>query len=488
MTGASPGRGARTGFLLEGLALAAAAAILGSQLLVPPIVGLADNGDFDRVMEPCGIRADAPYADRFFAWVCDCYRFDPRGIRPGGFLTSERLFVLTAIPVNRLFSTPGGFRIEAMGSVQAAALLAALGLLLAATRPLPKASRIGAAALLLLIFTDVAYASYLNSFYSEPASLIFLLLWVALALAAARVTRPGVFAAFLAAAALFVATKPQNALLSIPLAALAARLATRLPGLWRRRGFAAAGLLALLGVWYHGRAPREMRRVILYDAVFRGLLAHSSDPVRDLEALGLPRDLAPLAGKTAYQPGSRFDDPALEPEFFARTSFGDVFRFYAARPGRALVALARAAPRAFHMRPPHLGNYEKASGRPAGSLARSFAYWSDLKSWLPLPAAALALFFAASVAAALRLRGRIPAARAASEIWLVVALIAAYQFALVLLGEGDHELEKHLFLFHACVDLQVVGLALSAPALFRGPLARSYARQEVRDQEGRIKT
>jgi hypothetical protein len=51
--------------------------------------------------------------------------------------------------------------------------------------------------------------------------------------------------------------------------------------------------------------------------------------------------------------------------------------------------------------------------------------------------------------------------------WLAVALIAAYQFALALLSEGDVELQKHLFLFHACVDLQIGALLLATPVLFR---------------------
>src|SRR5690348_4774226 len=64
----SPSRSARrpaSGWI--GIALvAAASAILAHQLLLRPIVGLADNGDFDRITRPLGLAVVAPPAERYF--------------------------------------------------------------------------------------------------------------------------------------------------------------------------------------------------------------------------------------------------------------------------------------------------------------------------------------------------------------------------------------------------------------------------------------
>jgi hypothetical protein len=43
-----------------------------------------------------------------------------------------------------------------------------------------------------------------------------------------------------------------------------------------------------------------------------------------------------------------------------------------------------------------------------------------------------------------------------------VIAMTAYQFVLCALGEGDDELEKHLFLFQAGLDLRLGALALCA--------------------------
>jgi hypothetical protein len=54
---------------------------VGYQLFVPPIVGLADNGDFSRVSEPLGIFPPPEIGNAaFFAWIVPQYRFDPKRI------------------------------------------------------------------------------------------------------------------------------------------------------------------------------------------------------------------------------------------------------------------------------------------------------------------------------------------------------------------------------------------------------------------------
>ena len=51
-------------------AMAAAAALYAVQLLLPPIVGLANNGDFERVLGPVGLRAAAEgRAEKYFSWI-----------------------------------------------------------------------------------------------------------------------------------------------------------------------------------------------------------------------------------------------------------------------------------------------------------------------------------------------------------------------------------------------------------------------------------
>ena len=62
---------------LEVILLALLGAALAFQLLVPPIVRLADNGDFSRVAGPLGVFPPEELGDRaFFSWIIPEYRSD----------------------------------------------------------------------------------------------------------------------------------------------------------------------------------------------------------------------------------------------------------------------------------------------------------------------------------------------------------------------------------------------------------------------------
>jgi hypothetical protein len=84
---------------LELALLALAATALAFQLLVPPILGIADNGDFSRVAEPLGIfPPEDAGAAAYFGWILPEYRFDAKRIWLHGLCcySSQTLFGVAA--------------------------------------------------------------------------------------------------------------------------------------------------------------------------------------------------------------------------------------------------------------------------------------------------------------------------------------------------------------------------------------------------------
>src|SRR5262249_20728173 len=122
-----------------------------------------------------------------------------------------------------IVSRDGKLDIEVMGAIHALALLAAFARLLIATRGLRFRLLIWIA--MLLILTDVAYVAYCNTFFAEPASLIFLLLLVAESVEIARKGSAdrGVFLRWSAWAILFILAKPANAFPGVWIALFALR-------------------------------------------------------------------------------------------------------------------------------------------------------------------------------------------------------------------------------------------------------------------------
>src|SRR5579864_6852333 len=110
--------------ILAWILIAAAAAILSYQLFIPPIVGLADQGDFARIIGRFGYAPEDKSAT--IAFVARKYVRDPASRLPEWEQpSSEYLFVGAAILLNKLFSRDGKLDIVMIGAVHALAFLAA---------------------------------------------------------------------------------------------------------------------------------------------------------------------------------------------------------------------------------------------------------------------------------------------------------------------------------------------------------------------------
>ncbi|HEX4441437.1 MAG TPA: hypothetical protein VH854_15280 [Thermoanaerobaculia bacterium] len=455
----SPSR-ARTNRIVVAVTVAAAAAILSAQLLVPPVVGLADNGDFDRVMRAVGLDyVGTTRAQNFGNWALVRFRRVPAS-PASTYTTSEVPLAAVAVALSDRLGSPESFDVRWLGALHALLLVAALGLLASSTRDLTQGLQWLAAALLVFFFTDVGYAAPLNSLYAQVAAFLFLML--AAGITAGGIRRGGArgvrLLAYFAAAALFVTAKPQQAIhgpllaaLGLALAGVAFRRLLTQPAVWL-----AAGLCAL-SLWCYLGTPSWLRELALYDTLFREILPHSPDPARDLAELGLDPDLARYAGHSPYPPDSPFHDPAFRARVFPRYGYGAMLRFYLRHPRRAASLLHRASGSAFHLRAVGLGNFPEDSGRPARSQSERFSAWSTARDRLRAGAPAwLALLIGGSVAAAAAgWRGATSRGRLFRLAIAILAAMATVELLVAVLADIIGDLARHLFVFHAMVDLLI---------------------------------
>lgn len=461
---------------LDGILLALLGAALAVQLLVPPVVGLADNGDFSRVAGPLGIFPPEDLGDTaFFSWIVPRYRFDPSRIWLHGLCcySSQTLLGVASLPVGLALSPPGRFDLRATGIVNGLALLTAVGWLLCGLRPLPFRLRILGGLLLFVVFSDVTYVSLLNSFYTEPAALVFLLAAVALALLLARTPNspPWLAASFFLVSALFATSRPQNALLGFFLALLGWRLVRydRDRRSRRRLALVAALLLCVVSLAYSRSTPRLLRRIYLFNAVFRVLLPNSPDPRGDLAELGLSPDFVRLVGVSGFSPEAPVEDETFQ-RGFGKVRYRTLAAFYVTQPARIWKALHRVASQAFEMRPFGLGNFARETGKPPGALSRSFSAWSRTKARLaPGRLWFVIAYLLVSLIAAIHLRWKAstPPLRATGEIWIALVFLAAFQFAVASVMTGA-ESRRSFFLFNAIFDLTLMALCLRVTSLLRG--------------------
>lgn len=422
------------------------------QLLVSPVVGLADNGDYKRVLSRLHLVADVPAgAPKQFEYLWLHYV-------PG--VQRDQTYASTEVLLARLvhWVVPGpDLDVRAMGVAHAVLLGLAVWLVVRAL-PGPLVVRAVTSLLLVLVLTDTRLLVYLDSFYTEPSSLLAFLFLIAAVLHAWRrdvVSVPALLAMGVAAAALLVA-KSQNAPLVLPIAVLLVARRSRLLG---RVGPAVLAVaLVLLAVGYLQRQPATLAASNRYNAVFIELLGSSDDPRADLQELGIDPGLVEYQGIAIYQSGNATRDPRFA-GFFEHVTNKRIAEFYARHPDRALSLARRGAVASMELVPrgisPALGTRTMASGAEPYADTCKLCLYSSVSRGLrgAAPVLVPALWLAALVAAwGTRRRGGLPG------VLLLLTATAAASTGVALLAEGEFEIVKHLYL--ATVSNALLGVLL----------------------------
>src|SRR5512132_2075493 len=140
-------------------------------------------------MKPVGIAYRDESPPSYFSWIETRFAIVPPDAEGLEFLSSESLVAASARSLNRLLVSRSVFDLRVLGALHLALFLGGVGLLVAASRAVPWPARAAGAALLVLAFTDVGYVAPSTSFYTQTASLLFLLLTAGAACLAA--TRRG---------------------------------------------------------------------------------------------------------------------------------------------------------------------------------------------------------------------------------------------------------------------------------------------------------
>ncbi|HTD52425.1 MAG TPA: hypothetical protein VK780_05325 [Thermoanaerobaculia bacterium] len=454
-----------------------AAAIVSIQLFVPPIVGLADNGDYERVMGYAGFQhTTAVYGDRYFSFLRTRYAVVSPGWFRGGYHSSETLFAFLARYLHLAFSKQSLFDIRLLGAIHATLLIVALAGLIWAGRGLSVPAQSLVAALLVFVFTDVGYVSPFNSFYSQTASLLFLLLAVAIAAGAVRRGRlsGGWLLAYFGCALLFVGSKPQERLAAPLLALFGMRLAgVRIADAWRRSAVWLGVGLCAFSVWYGRHTPYTLREATIFQVVFDDVLAHSAAPTTDAAELRLDPDWVKYTGSNPYSPDSPLLDPEFRVRFLHQVGYRRILRFYLRHPTRLVERVERASLQAWSLRPA-FGNFERSPEHPEPRLATRFSLWSRMRGRLGAhPLFWIMLLFGGNLAAALTTyRRSTPRGRLFREGVILVVLMSGLAFAVCALAGAPPDLSRALYVYHALCDLLLIADA--------GWIAEAVARRSAR--------
>ena len=358
--------------------LFAAAAILFYQLIVPPVVGLADNGDFSKVTGRFDLFAPV---HRTYEWVDTVYEINPEHHWVSDNYSSEILLVPPALWLNALFRKTPGFDLRFIGIVHGALFLAALWLFAPLIENRPRWLRWTIYGVVLFVYCDAMYVCALNSFYMDEPAILFLLLSVVLYLRVHRWQRKRDAVLLLLCLLMLVTSKSQHVLLAVLMAVVLAASARALPALRPHWWYAAAVTLVVAGgVMIRKAQPADYTAYAIYNVVFEQILPHSWSIDRTMAQLGLDDSYRRCIGMKAYVPNSGMEDPAFRERFMQRLPLSRLALFYLKHPSVAFRTMTNGLNDAGEQQA--LGNFELALGYPRLTKTHFFALWGEGKGLL----------------------------------------------------------------------------------------------------------
>ncbi|MBD8499303.1 hypothetical protein [Paenibacillus arenosi] len=453
-------------------------------LFVPPYIGMADNGDYFRILYSNGLYFNMPNYDSYYLgyFIKEYGIFQHFNENGATLFSSQSYFIRLSIWLNELFYHDQLYDIRFQTIIFIVLYTIAIYLFVESlTWKIPRKYGYPIALIAIFLFADTAYTAFFNSFFSESIvwTMLIYVFAAGLLLYRNRYNDYVLMAIFFVSALLLTTSKQQNAPVGVILAVTGLVLIfVRKERAYRIGMSAILVALFLAGVGTYVLIPKEFVNINQYHAMTRGVLMESEDPEATLKAFGIDKQYAVLNKSIYYEPYTTVDvdSKILEDHFYSKYGFGSILAYYITNPGQAFKMLDIAAKHAFTIRPPAMGNYEKSAGKEFAAQTSFFSVYSKIKHalapktfgfivlWVII---IIGLYMPSFIKAVkdkhMRHIQRLP-------LILGIMLLGLSGILVSIIGAGDADLSKHEFLFTAAFDL--VTFVAIADAI-RGYLWRS---------------
>jgi hypothetical protein len=452
--------------LLLWLPLVLFAGIVGFQIFGPVPIGLADNGDFARILGPLRLWPAGGPNQHFKYFVNDYVVADPA--YDIGAPSSEKIIASLAKRIATIVLPTGTFQLRLMGFLHAAILILALFILLKALEFQAIWLRLVCSSLLLIIWTDLEYVQQFNTAYTDAGAVVALAVVFSIAIHCLLVAGTWPWALSFALFGCFLlGTKTQHETTLPFLIAFCLLAAFRAHRKYDRTAWLLAPVLLLAtSAWMIKKTPGDYRVEPAFSIVFYKLAVLSRDPKSVLADFRMPEEeFGKYVGRNAYEPGLPMDDPAFRRRAVNLVTPSSLSLFYWRHPrilGKVLVFdLHNWAPDVDLSRATygHLRETDVRNGKHPFELVAWGRFRRQLFSVAPFYP--IYLFGIVIVLAGFCILN--PALGRRLPLWPVAlfsALLAVSSFLFASLTDAI-ETTRHLVLFQAATDLTIFSVVLS---------------------------
>ena len=220
-------------------------------------------------------------------------------------------------------------------------------------------------------------------------------------------------------------------------------------------------------------APTQLGKDTKYNSVFYGVLRNSPDVEQDLKDLGLPAYMAPLAGTNAYDEIKEIDvkGEQFEKDFYKEISRADVILFYLTHFDRLFEKMEITADFAYNNRIGMMGNYKIEDAKEPHQINEMFTSYNDFKARIyPNSFWFIFIYYLVYivylVVAAYKTKNENE--RVLYLLLLIIMLVGALQVPLPIIGNGEADISKQLFIFNLTFDISLfVGINMAIKRIMK---------------------
>jgi len=311
-----------------------------------------------------------------------------------------------------------------------------------------------------LVFTDIGYISYFNSFFGEATTFVFLFLTIGAAMYLLSSEKPTKFqvAFFMISSMFFLTAKQQN----IPSLAFMCIFYARIWFLLKDKNhkkllLMLIGISIIISVFSYISIGKITTICNKYQSVFFGLLKDSPTPEKDLEALGIDKSFAVLKNTVFFDSGLPINpmDKSLDNTLYNKISSLKLLRFYLQHPQRLYTKISETSLFSFDYFEINKGNYEKDEYDKSNKKYNVFRTWVSIKYqkiYRNLFYIFIFTFFYFSILLFNYIKAKDKFKKAYIELLIIIGLIGLSQYILPIIVSGSGDLSKHLFLLNFSYD------------------------------------
>lgn len=451
----------------------ASALLIGYILFFPPMPGVADQGDFARVMSSSGLNVinRAEYDKHPFKYVVVDYKMEA--------ISYERYLMLKPatsqiypILVARLICQGLGleyFSTRVLAFVLSIIFIISMTIIYSLLLPKQIAGKVLLAVLLLFMFYDSNYIVWFNSIYGEPIMLVSLAMFISASLVIINKidkVQIGHFI-FLGISVLALVGSKLQCIVLLPVVLF---FIFRYSFLYKKRyiAYVASLILIFYSVGFYNDIGNNFgtNKNTLYHSLFFGLLIDSPDPKGDLLDMGLNPDLVLDKGKHSYLPENEYvkyypNNEITQKEFYSKISNFKILKFYLTHPINLYKGLQYTATNAYDTGTSMgkyeyggLENYDHQIKNHAWSYFRHDFFPTNLIFILSI----YLLGFIIAIYEWINSKGKYLAniqRRLKIELFLALLLIGVIQYPMPYILNGHADVAKQLYLFNISFDILI---------------------------------